>query len=119
MIQVSRGVKLKKKKNLLAFTQLFPSLVLYKQTKWEKSLQYTAFLALNLNFKGQGQLAIHMIWLCHIWEPKTGIYFPSLCFELKQPRKDILTSENRTIHHLLLPSDLTETCYYGAREAWV
>lgn len=35
--------------------------------KGKKSLQHTAFLALNLNCKGQGQPAVHTIWLCHIW----------------------------------------------------
>lgn len=65
--------------------------------KRKKSLQHTAFLAHTPNHKGQGQPAAHTIWLCHIWELNTGIYFhsPSLSLSLrfgfKQPCKDILT----------------------------
>lgn len=105
---------------LLDFTQLFPTLVLYKQTKWRKTLQYRVFLALSLNCKGQNQPATHMIWLCYMQGPKTGIYFPYLPFGLQQPCKDILTSENRTIHHPLLPSALLKhAIIYGAYEVWV
>lgn len=69
-IQAPRGMKEKK---LLDFTQLFPFLALYKQTKQERSVQQAALLARTLDYPGQDQPAAHTVWLCHIWELKVGI----------------------------------------------
>lgn len=107
-------------KHFLDFTQLFSSLVLHKQPPERKNPYntqdfwpsiLTSKVRANQQHTGSSSAT----------SGDQRLVFISLLSALdsSNPGKDILTSENRTIHHPLLPSNLTETCYYGTHAVWV
>lgn len=115
MIQAPRGVKEKK---LLDFTQLFPPWLYTNKPNGKDpyNTQPCWLVLLTTQVRTSQPHTRSSYATSGNWRL---VFVPcSLCFGLKQPCKDSLTSENRTIHPLL-PSKLTETCYYSACEVWV